>query len=223
MSGYAHVRPVRTTAHRSPFGRPSPRVIAGCLVLVGLLLSACGGTASTARPSASLTTLDFTPLPGSAEPTLSATGTPRRSTLPASWPVGWDVSFCTAYGDITVAHELTIDIERAIADANSSDAQGLANDLAQTAPLATNEVTRMKDWDPSAQLKLDLASLLDLEAQAATAYQTYFTDGLRASLHDARQLRNQASKLVTPINEELHALSDLGVSCPGTDLALETY
>jgi hypothetical protein len=198
-------------------------LIAGCLLLVGALVGACGGATSSTRPSSSLTTLDFTPLPSAAGASVAPTGTPRRSTLPASWPVGWDVSFCTAFGDVTVAHELVIDIERAIAENNPTDAQGLANDLAQTAPLASNEVGRMKDWDPSAQLKLDLTSLLDLDAQAAATYQLYFTEGARTSLHDARQLRNQASKLVTPINEELHALSDLGVSCPGTDLALETY
>jgi hypothetical protein len=197
--------------------------MAGCLLLVGALVGACGGTSSTARPSQSLTTLDFTPLPSAAAPSGSSSATPRRSTLPASWPVGWDVAFCTAFGDVNVAHELVIDIERAIADDNRSDAQGLANDLAQTAPLASSEVERMKEWDPSTQLKTDLTAMLDLDAQAAAAYQSYFTDGGRSALRDARQLRNQVRKQLTSINEELHALADLGVSCPGTTLALETF
>jgi hypothetical protein len=197
--------------------------MAGCLLLVGALVGACGSTSSTARPSQSLTTLDFTPLPSAAASSGSSSATPRRSTLPASWPVGWDVAFCTAFGDASVAHELIIDIERAIADDNRSDAQGLANDLAQTAPLASSEVERMKEWDPSTQLKTDLTAMLDLDAQAAGAYQSYFTDGGRSALRDARQLRNQVRNQLTSINEELHALADLGVSCPGTTLALETF
>ena len=91
--------------------------MAGAVALViGAVVLACGGTTSTARPSASLLTLDFTPLPSSTLPSPSATRTPARSALAASWPVGWDVSFCTAFADLTVAHELVIDIERAIAD-----------------------------------------------------------------------------------------------------------
>lgn len=220
MSRYAHPRPVRSTT-RSPIGRPSARLIAGCLLLVGGLVNACGGATSSARPSQSLTTLDFTPRPSAAPPSGRASATPRRSTLPASWPVGWDVAFCTAFGDVTVAHELIIDIERALGDDSRSDAQGLASDLAQTAPLAGNEVERMKDWEPSTELKTDLSAMLELDAQAAAAYQSYFADDVRSALRDARQLRNQALKQVAPINEELQALADLGVSCPGTTLVLE--
>ena len=170
-----------------------------------------------------MTTLDFTPRPSAAGPSGPASATPRRSTLPASWPVGWDVAFCTAFSDVNVAHELIIDIQRALDDGNRADAQGLANDLAQTAPLASNEVERMKEWEPSTQLKTDLTAMLALDLQAATAYQTYFTDDVRSALRDARQLRNQVGKQLTSINEELQALADLGVSCPGTTLALEKF
>jgi len=197
--------------------------IAGCLVLLAVTLSACGGATPTARPSSSLITLDFTPLPTAAGSRPAASRTPASSTLQASWPVGWDVSFCTAFADTTVAHELVIDIERALGDESRSDAQGLSNELAQTAPVASGEVKRMKDWDPATELKTDLTTLLDLDAQVAAAYRSYFNDDVRSGLHDARQLRNQVSKQVGPINQELQALVAMGVSCPGTNLTLEKF
>jgi hypothetical protein len=137
--------------------------------------------------------------------------------------VGWDVAFCNAFADLTVAHELLIDIERAIADDNKSDAAALAGELAQTAPIAEGEVTRMSDWETAAQLKADLTALLDLDTQASTAYKSYFNDGVRAGLRQARQLRTQVRKQVDPINAELAALAALGLSCPGTDLTLESF
>ncbi len=194
-----------------------------CLLVVGILVSACGGATSTAGPSPSLVTLDFTPLPSTALPSLSPTTSPGSSAVAASWPVGWDVAFCTAYADTTVAHELVIDIERAVSDGSKSDAQGLSGELAQTAPIASAEVTRLKDWTPAAALKADLTNMLDLDAQAADAYQNYFTNGGRATLRQARQLRNQVGKQVGPANTELQQLAGLGLSCPGTDLKLETF
>ena len=149
--------------------------------------------------------------------------TPGRSSIPASWPIGWDVAFCNAFADTTVAHELIIDIERAIDEDNRDDAAGLANDLAQTAPIATSEVTRMTDWEPAAELKTNLTSLLDLDTQAAASYQTYFNDDVRSGLRAARQMRNQVGKQVAPINEQLQQLTDLGLSCPGAELSLEDF
>jgi hypothetical protein len=195
----------------------------GFLVLVGALLAACGGPTATTRPSPSLVTLDFTPPPVSAPPAShSPTQTPGATPLAASWPVGWDVAFCNAFADLTVAHELLIDIERAIADDNKSDAAALAGELAQTAPIAEAEVTRMTDWEVAAKLKTDLTALLDLDTQASTAYQSYFNDGVRAGLRQARQLRNQVGKQVAPINAELAQLTALGLACPGTNLTLES-
>lgn len=198
-------------------------MIVGCLALLAVVVVACGGATSTARPSSSLVTLDFTPLPTAGASRPAATKTPSSSVLQASWPVGWDVSFCTAFADTTVAHELVIDIERALRDENRTDAQGLSNELAQTAPIASDEVKRMKDWDPATELKTDLTALLDLDAQVAAAYRSYFNDDVRSGLHDARQLRNEVSKQVAPINQQLQALVALGVSCPGTNLALEKF
>ena len=137
--------------------------------------------------------------------------------------MGWDVSFCTAFADATVAHQLVIDIERAIADENRSDAQGLANELAQTAPVAATEVTKLKVWDPATQLVTDMSTMLDLDTQAAAAYQSYFNDGVKTALKQARQLRTQVSKQVDPTNKQLQSVASLGLSCPGTDLQFESF
>lgn len=190
--------------------------------MLSAVVAACGGPSGSPRPSASLIPLDFTPLPSTSLPSVAPTRTVPPSTL-ASWPVGWDVTFCTDFADVTVAHELVIDIERAIADENRTDAQGLANELAQTAPIASAEVTRMKDWLPAADLKTSLTTLLDLDTQAAAAYQSYFNDGAKAGLKQARQLRNQVRQAVPTTNDQLQRLADLGLSCPGADLKLETF
>jgi hypothetical protein len=167
--------------------------------------------------------VDFSPLPTTNFPSVAPSRTPAVSSIPASWPVGWDVAFCNAFADTTVAHELIIDIERAIDDDNKDDAAGLANDLAQTAPIATSEVTRMTDWAPAAELKTALTNLLDLDTQAATSYQSYFNDDVRSGLRAARQLRNQVGKQVAPINEQLQLLTEMGLSCPGGGLSLEDF
>ena len=219
--GYAQSRPVRTINRRSPVRRPRLSIpLAVCIVVLGTVVVACGGTSGSPRPSPSLITLDFTPRPSVSLPSVAPTRTAAPSTL-ASWPVGWDVTFCTDFADVTVAHELVIDIERAIADDNRTDAQGLANELAQTAPIAASEITRMKDWVPATDLKTGLSALLDLDTQAAAAYQSYFNDGVKAALKQARQLRNQVGKQVPSANDQLQQLTDLGLSCPGRDLKLE--
>jgi hypothetical protein len=200
-----------------------PGLAVGACLLVGAIVLACGSGTPTARPSPSLVTLDFTPLPTNQLPSLTPSRTPKATAITGSWPVGWDVAFCNAFADSTVAHELVIDIERAIADDNRTDAQGLANELAQTTPIASTEVTKLNDWAPAADVKTDLTTVLDLDTQAATAYQSYFNDDVKSALRQARQLRNQVSKQVGPINDALDALSAQGLSCPGTDLKLESF
>jgi len=214
---------VRSINRRSPVGRPwlRLRLAVGGALLAGFVVG-CGSAGETERPSASLITLEFTP-----QPTLSAaTPTPAAATAQpslVSWPVGWDVSFCTAFTDVTVGHEIVIDIERALQDDAKDDASGLADQLAQTAPLAATEVEGMKEWADAEDVRTDLATLTDLQGQVATAYQTYFAEGGRRKLRQARQVRNQVSKAVPKVNENLAALADLGVSCPGVELELETF
>lgn len=208
----------------SPVRRPRSRLaLGGCLLLVAAFVVGCGGSSATERPQQSLAIVDYSPLPTLPVVRPSANATPRPSTIAPGWPVGWDVSFCTAFADLTVAHQLVIDIERAISDNSRSDAQGLSNELAQTAPVASDEVTGLKDWEPAADLKTQLTNMLDLDLQAAHAYQSYFNDDVKTALKQARQLRNQVSKAVGPANTQLQQLAASGLSCPGQDLKLETF
>jgi hypothetical protein len=192
------------------------------LVVVAFLIG-CGGSSATVRPQQSLAIVDYSPLPTLAAVRPSAIPSPHGSALAPSWPIGWDVSFCTAFADLTVAHQLVIDIERAISDNNRTDAQGLSNELAQTGPVASDEVTGLKDWEPAAELKTQLTNILDLDVQAAHAYQSYFNDDVKTALKQARQLRTQVSKAVDPANAQLQQLAALGLRCPGQNLTLETF
>ena len=145
------------------------------------------------------------------------------STLPASWPIGWDVSFCTAFADLTVAHELVIDIERAIADDNKADAQGLANELAQTAPDCHDRGHQDEGLGARGRAQDRPDQPARPRHAGGDVYQSYFNDDVKSALRQARQVRNQVSKAVAPANEQLQQLAALGLSCPGTDLKLETF
>jgi hypothetical protein len=192
------------------------------LALLAVFAVACGAPSGTARPSASLITLEFTPLPTSAPVTPTPAPVGAAPSL-VSWPVGWDISFCTAFSDVSVGHELVIDIERAIADDAKDDAAGLADQLAETTPVAAKEVDGMKEWSEAEDVKADFTALVELQGEVASAYQTYFSEGGRGKLRQARKARNQVAKAVPAINEHLAALVDLGVSCPGVQLQLETF
>jgi hypothetical protein len=215
---------VRKTTPVSPVRRQWQSVTLGVFLLVlGAIAIGCGGSSASPHPPQSLATIDYSPLPTLAPYSPTAIRTAQASTIAASWPVGWDTSFCTAFADITVAHQLVIDIERAIADDSRSDAQGLSDELARTAPLANDEVTGLKEWAPADQVKTELASMLDLDKQAADAYQSYFHDNVKTALKQARGFRNQVGKAVDSANAHLEQLQATGLSCSGQDLQLETF
>jgi hypothetical protein len=191
--------------------------------MVAAVAISCGGSTGSPRPSASLVALDFTPPPTLAPPSIRASRSPGIPATPPGWPIGWDIAFCNAFADTTVAHQLVIDIERAMADGSTSDAQGLANELARSAPIAANEVAHLKDWAPAADVKTTFTSILDLDGQAAAAYQSYFNDGVKTALKTARDLRHQVSKAVPAANDQLQQLAALGLNCSGSGLQLETF
>ena len=190
--------------------------------MIALVALACDSPTASNRPSQSLVPLDFTPIPSqSLSPTLGV-ATPEPTEAP--WPAGWDIAFCTALADATVAHELLIDIERALDDDAKDDAAGLAAELAQSAPLAATEVDELRNWEAAADVKAGLAALLDLDAQAGASYVTHFgPDGRKADLREARKVRRQVKKALPDVNADLAALAEMGVSCPGASLALETF
>ncbi len=194
-------------------------MFAALCVVLAVAVAACGSPTTTARPSASLVDLEFTFRPSNEPPESGAADTPAPTQ--GSWPVGWDVAFCTALTDATVAHELVIDIERAIAEDARDDARGLTAELAQVVPIATTEIERLREWEPAADAKLALTDLLTLHAAVAAAYQAWFDEGGRPLLRDARRARTQVGRAVPDANAALAALADLGVSCPGVSLELE--
>jgi hypothetical protein len=201
--------------------RPSRATLCVLGLVVALVGFACETPRGSARPSASLLDLDFTPIP-----TLAPAASPGASSpTPVSgvWPVGWDVAFCTGLIDTVVTHELAIDIERALDDDAREDAIGLTAELAQTVPIATAAANRIGAWEPAMQVKADLLAMLELHGAVASAYQEWFDEGGRALARAARQARNQVRRAVPAANENLAELADLGLSCPGTSLALEEF
>jgi len=191
--------------------------------VLALVVIGCGTSSASPGPTRSLAPVDFSPLPSVALPSVVPTKTPARSTIIPSWPVGWDLSFCTAFGDLTVDHQLVIDIERAIADGSPGDAEGLASQLVQTAAITTSELTKLKAWAPAADVQARLLSLIGIDSQVGAAYQSYFKDSVKSALKQARQLRNQVSKQVGPINTQLGQLTALGLKCTSEGLKLETF
>ena len=63
--------------------------------------------------------------------------------------------------------------------------------------------------------------MLDLDAQAATAYQSYFNDNVKTALKQARQLRNQVGKAGRSGQRPAQQAGRHGTRCPGTDLTFE--
>jgi hypothetical protein len=221
------VGPVRTFSRPSPVRRRRLRIpqaaVAWLSIVLVVFAAGCGGATGSPGPSASLVLLDFTPPPTGALPSIRPQKTPGHTAATGSWPVGWDVAFCTAFTDFTVAHELIIDIERAIDEDARDDAAGLAGELGQTVPIAQNELNRMSEWETATELRTELLAMLDLDGQAATAYRSYFNDEVRSALRQARQLRNQVGKQVSDANDQLQVLANLGLGCPGTELRLESF
>jgi hypothetical protein len=199
------------------------RLLSVCLgIVLAAVAVACDTPRGTARPSASLVELDFTPIPTRA-PSQSLPSDSSPTPISGVWPVGWDVAFCTGLTDTVVTHELVIDIQRALEDDARDDAIGLTQELSDTLPIATSAVGRIRDWEPATQVKADLTAMLELHAATATAYQAWFEEGGRRLNRAARQARNQVARAVPDANEHLAELADLGLSCPGTSLALEVF
>ena len=175
-------------------------------------LAAAGSSQAASQPS--LVTIDIQPAADDRADSPSQSHTPGLD--PDAQLAGrLGTSFCTAFADLTVAHQLAIDIERAIADNSRSDAQGLAKELAQTAPLANNEVTRLKEWAPADQVKTDMSAMLDLDNQVSQR--------IRKLLQRQRQSQRssklascatRSSKAVDPANTQLAQLADLGSAAP---------
>lgn len=203
--------------------RPSPapratRSLAIGLIAVTLLAGvlACDAPARTPRPSPSLIVLEFTP-----QPSRTTGPTPTLGASLASWPLGWDVSFCAMFGQAVIAQQLLVDVERAMAEGDDHDARLLADELTQTATDTADLIGSLPDWPDGDGAVVGIAGLMDLGARAGTEYHSWFADGKRAALRRARDLRTENGGQVPITNTELAALADLGLTCPDMPLVLE--
>jgi hypothetical protein len=190
-------------------------VVLACLGLIAAA-TGCAAPVGTPRPSPSLIVLDFTPPPSAS--TATTTATP----IAAVWPVGWDIDFCAMFNEAVIAQQLVVDIERALDEGNRHDARLLADELIATANNATELLVALPAWPEADETGTAIAALMDLATQTGNEYHDYFTNDKRAALRRARDLRRQDADQVPPTNEQLGALAELGLACPGTDLLLES-
>lgn len=179
----------------------------------------CDVPSTSPRPSPSLIEVEFTQ-----RPTALSTATPAGSITPTlvSWPVGWDVAFCRLLGETVIAHELVIDVQRALDEGNQRDARLLAQELRDTAAAAQQSLAELADWQPAEDAVLAITTLLDLDARAGEQYGQHFAENSRAALRRARSLRREVAAEVPEANTELASLGQSGLSCPGINLQLET-
>lgn len=199
--------------------RNRPRLALGgaLVVLAALVAGACDEPRSSARPSSSLLDVEFTPQPTR---TSGSSGEPTEAPTFVSLPVGWDDAFCSIFADAVVAHELVIDVERALAEEAFRDARLLARDLRDTTAEATTLLADLPEWEPAAQATLEIATLIDLGGRAGSEYGAYFAGEDRA-LRRARTLRREILDATPAANEALAGLADLGIVCEGQPLVLE--
>lgn len=199
--------------------RTPPRVaLTGVMVvLAALMAGACDAPRSSARPSASLLEVEFTPQPARSSGS-SEEPTDEPSFL--SIPVGWENAFCSVFADAVVAQELVIDIERALEEEDFRDARLLARDLRDITADATTLLAEVPEWEPAAPATSEIVRLIDLGARAGTEYGAYFTDDARA-LRRARNLRQEILRGTPAANEALAELDTLGIVCEGQPLVLE--
>jgi hypothetical protein len=208
-------------------GQARALAIVAALLVAAIVVTACGGqTTATIRPSASLLEVEFTQRPTRTPPSSSATGTVAPPTAEPTFldlPVGWDDAFCQVFGVTVIAQELIIDIERAIEEENVRDARGLSRDLRDTAEEATVLLADVSDWDPAADAKLELTTLIDLYTRAAAEYVTTYAEESRPALRRARALRKQVQQATPAANEAFADLAGMGIECGDLALQLEQF
>ncbi|MEP7158488.1 MAG: hypothetical protein ABI797_03600 [Chloroflexota bacterium] len=206
---------IRRAASLLSPGRALLVVLAALAVLVSAV--GCESSRATPRPSPSLIILQFTPRP-------SRSLTPSPSALPsvtADWPIGWDVEFCRMFTDAVIAQQLVVDVERALDEDNTRDARLLADELSAVAAHTSELLLALTPWPDAETTSVGIAALMDLGGRAAAEYQTFFAKDRRPALRRARALRQENGAGVPDVNEELAALADMGLTCPGNPLELE--
>ncbi len=204
-----------------PVRPPVARRLIAALGSVSLLLVGCGASTSSPSPSASLNTLiSFSPIPTETAPP-SASSAPTAS-LAVSWPPGWDVDFCTMFGNAVDAQQLIVDVERALSDGATKDAKGLARDLGDSAAKTTQQLAALTAWGPATNALSQVGGLMDYDTQAADKYAKYFSAGNKQALKQARLLRRKNGAAVPQTNRTLADLAGTGLVCADYALRLES-
>jgi hypothetical protein len=194
-------------------------VLLASLALAIVVVGACDEPSSSARPSASLIEIDYSPPP---TPGPGASGVASGEPTFLAIPVGWDNAFCGVMADAVVAQELVIDIERALDEEAFRDARGLASDLRDVTQDASGLLADLPPWDPASAATQRIAAQIDLASKAGEQYGTAFAEQSSTALHRARSLRRDIARETPATNEALAGLAQLGIGCEGP-MQLETF
>ena len=115
-----------------------------------------------------------------------------------------------------------VDIKRAMDEGADRDARLLARELNQTATNGATLLDAVPDWVVGQAVLTEIGTLLDLDARAGNAYESFLTDAVRADLRRARDLRTEIATRVPAANRQLELLAGMGMSCPAGPLVLES-
>lgn len=179
------------------------------------LLVACAELGSpTLRPTVS-------PLGTSRAPTNPPTPITTPRPTPTPWPAGWEEDFCAAFTELTVVHELVVDIPRAIDEDERDDALALARELRATAIATTELIEQLPSWERAEQAVAEMTRLADFGSRIGRQFVRHLDEGRRPALERAGELIDEMRPLAEEANATLADLASLGLSCPPHRLDLE--
>ena len=98
------------------------------------------------------------------------------------------------FNEAIIAQQLVVDVERAMAEGNTRDARLLADELTLTADHATELLAALSGWPQAESAAVGIAALMDLGSRAGIEYHSWFNDGKRAALRNARALRTETPR-----------------------------
>lgn len=169
------------------------------------------------------TPIPFTPLPPLTTPTPTSGATARPTLAPTAqpWPAGWDDEFCAAFIELAIAHELAVDIPRALDDDETDDALALARELRATAIAAGELLDELTPWEAAQPAVTEMVTLADIASRVGRQYVRYLDEGRRPALTRVTELLDDMRPVIEQANDELSGLAALGLACPPYSLELE--
>lgn len=170
------------------------------------------------------TPIPFTPLPQLPTPTPvggAATAQPTPAPTPPPWPADWDDEFCAAFIELAIAHELAVDIPRALEEDDTDDALGLARELRATAIAAGELLDELTPWENAQPAVTEMITLADIGSRVGRQYVRYLDEGRRPALARVEELLEDMRPVIEEANQELAQLAALGLACPPFALEFE--